>query len=224
MRAMAVQLNRRARRDAVLKHQPFKLVLTYRWDDVDQDGNVLKRGREHRSRSYLIAWIYALMINWSSTNTAPTQINDTAASSWSLGYNSNGSFQINPGSGDSSVGVVVGSGGGSVPGTNAPTPTDYKLQTQILNGTAANTLVHGTNAVGTPTSDATRIYLTLSRLFTNNSPTNPITIYETGIYVKHNTTSGVKIFCMVRDKLGTGVSIANGGASKTLTYTLALTT
>jgi hypothetical protein len=105
------------------------------------------------------------------------------------------------------IGLVVGLGSTTV------ALADYKLETQIMNGIAANQLQYGAQSYsmvgkGVPAWDW---YIT--RLFTNNSP-NSILVKESGLYAYVATsTGGQNLACIVRDVF-TSVSVPIG---KTLT-------
>lgn len=88
-------------------------------------------------------------------------------------------------------GIVVGSG------TNAPAMTDYKLQTQILHGSAAGLLYHQACSINPVTVAGANAYFPIQRNFNNNSGAD-ITVQEVGLYVMDNTY----YFCLARDLTG----------------------
>ena len=117
-----------------------------------------------------------------------------------------------------SYGVVVGVG------SNAPTISDYALQTRISHGVSAGQLQYGGVAFGLPTCNLTTSHFTVTRDFANSSG-NPIAVYEIGLYVKgdmpvllkDSTSRGndsysptVMYFCTIRDVIGAGINILNG--------------
>ncbi|MDP1615694.1 MAG: hypothetical protein Q8L68_07830, partial [Methylococcales bacterium] len=112
------------------------------------------------------------------------------------------------GAGAVNRGVIVGIG------TAAPAISDYKLQTPIAHGTAANQLQYATQDYEAPASpDATTSYMGLRRGFTNGSGAS-ITIREVGIYGCDSTGGD---FMFARDLITGGLAVPNG-ATATITY------
>lgn len=108
-------------------------------------------------------------------------------------------------------GIVVGTG------TTAVTVGDTKLQTQVLEGAAANLIHHILEEFTTPaTSGSTRSFKA-TRLFLNDSGSD-IVINEVGYYM---LTSGWN-FCLARDIVSPGITVVNLG-SLTVRYTIGVT-
>ena len=105
----------------------------------------------------------------------------------------------------SRVGIVVGTG------TNAVAITDYKLQTQIANGDGGSEFIYFGCWVYNHTVGATTASFDVERLFYNDSG-GSITVNEIGVYTmtKVTTSPNYANFCVLRDKLSSGVAVADG--------------
>lgn len=114
------------------------------------------------------------------------------------------------------MGVVVGSGNAAV------TPTDYALQTKILHGVAAGTLLHGSTECFSLTFADPNGQFTIRRYFTNASGGN-VTIEEVGIYAYGFLTLNTgALFCIARDVLGAAI-VLNDTELLEVTYTPQIT-
>ena len=115
-------------------------------------------------------------------------------------------------------GIVVGTG------STAVAPTDFKLATQVVDGTTAGTLEHLTCAGTNLTTSATAGSFDVERLFRNSSG-GSITINEIGIYCLQATDSSanqVNHFCILRDLVSPGFAVANLEYMRAI-YTLTVT-
>jgi hypothetical protein len=117
-------------------------------------------------------------------------------------YNEASAFRI-----DSVLGISANWGPVVGTGVNAVTRDDNKLQTQIINGITANTLVHGIVQLSSSpyTSGSSRFFLA-GRTFTNLSG-GDITVNEMGLYVYHSV--GPYYYCIARDLVSPGVTIVD---------------
>ena len=109
-----------------------------------------------------------------------------------------GTFKVNAPAANSTYGLVVGTG------TTPVTIQDYKLQTQILNGSGAGQLAHQISVVTAMQNGADYSQFQIQRNFINQSGSS-ITVKETGLYVIHQTY----FYCIVRDLTG-DIVVANG--------------
>ena len=104
-------------------------------------------------------------------------------------------------------GILVGTG------TNAESFEDYALQTKVATGNAATELAYGTHEAHaeTYTSGTKTFEEDLVRYFNNNSG-GSITINEIGL-ATNGYAPGLQDqkFLVARDKLGTGVAVADTG-------------
>jgi len=142
-------------------------------------------------------------------------------------------FALNNGANDSTYGIVVGTG------TATPTPNDYNLQNQIINGTGSGQLSYGAHTINpapqtigtsanittttTPTSGLLPVSgnttsFQVSRQFTNQSGAS-ITVSEVGLY--SDTANGIAL--IVHDLLSSPVTVPNLSILQ-ITYTISVTT
>jgi len=111
-----------------------------------------------------------------------------------------GQLRINAAAAVSYFGLVLGTG---------DTPVaidDYKLQTQILHGSAANQLSHAAVIVDAHHGGGSTSSFKVKRQFENLSG-GTITVKESGIYAYYDASTGYNI---VRDVLTAPFDIANG--------------
>lgn len=124
-------------------------------------------------------------------------------------------------SGDHTYGVVIGKG------TTAPTPSDYKLESQFTEGTGVDQFSHGAVSIEAPTISGNTITTKVVRNFTNNY-TATQNVSEAGLIARHYwqglnfTTEDFKIL-IARDVLSTPVSVP-ASATLTLRYVIQVTT
>ena len=142
-------------------------------------------------------------------------------------------FDFNDSANDSTYGLVVGTG------TATPTPNDYALGNQIVNGTGSGQLVYGAHqfsptpqtigssnnvtSSSTPTSGLLPVSgnttsWQIQRTFQNQSGAS-ITVSEVGLY--SNTINGVAL--MVHDLLSSPITVPNN-AVLTIVYTISVST
>ncbi|MDO8749971.1 MAG: hypothetical protein Q7K03_02340 [Dehalococcoidia bacterium] len=118
---------------------------------------------------------------------------------------------------DATQGIVVGSGLG------AYSFEDFKLGTQILNGTGGGQLSHVLGEVPVLSYDAgTKTLTTTHARFFNNNSGGPIDVNELSLYCLANDASVVLAkFAVERTVLGATVTIPNTGQLK-VTYVISL--
>jgi len=142
-------------------------------------------------------------------------------------------YPLNDSSNDSTYGIVVGSG------TATPTPNDYKLGNQIVNGTSSGQLVYGAHTINpapqqigsasqltttsTPSSGLLPVSgnttsFQISRTFQNQSGAS-IIVSEVGLYTQ--TPNGYAL--IVHDLLSSPITIPNN-AVLTIIYTISTST
>jgi len=152
-------------------------------------------------------------------------------------YSTNEIFALNDSANDSTYGIVVGTG------TTPPTPNDYNLENQIVNGTGNGQLIYGHHIISpAPVSNGSSdIYITtsaptsgllpvsgnttswkISRTFTNNSGAS-ITVSEVGLmnYIILSPNSYNAL--LTHDLLSSPITIPNGGVMS-VTYTISVST
>ena len=196
----------------------------------DKDGKIIK---VHKQRSHSFVSNFLAIIASSLATNASQTINNTTYGyffrmtngTYAL-YNPyymelNSIFDFNAPANNSAYGIVVGTG------TATPTPKDYALGSQISNGTGSGQLEYGSHTF-IPTSGSVIIsgntaYFQIIRTFVNQSGAS-ITVTETGIIVKVNSSSGTtQTSLIVHDLLSSPITIPNGSVLQ-ITYTISVTT
>ena len=210
----------------------------------DKDGKIIKQHKQ-RSHSFVSNFLSIL----ASSLSLPFS---TAAASYAYGYYlrlTNGQyaaynageydcasvFDLHDAVNDSTYGIVVGIG------TTPPTPNDYALENQIVNGTGSGQLIYGAHTINpapqeigsstfvttttTPTSGLLPVSgnttsWQISRTFQNQSGAS-ITVSEVGLYSEFCSSSNIVM--LAHDLLSSAITIPNGGVM-VITYTISVTT
>ncbi len=168
-----------------------------------------KKGKCH---SFVKAFIQLLQMHWFLNSATITDTGNTSRALTPGGsYGVETWMKVNAGVGIDTWGSVVGTG------TNAVTINDYALQTKVLHGSTAGKLQYGGVTFGAPATDASNTTFIVTRVFTNASG-GTIAVSEIGLICNQ----GSYYFLLIRDVLGSAVSIPNGQAL-TLNYTLKTT-
>lgn len=181
----------------------------------DPDGKIITDTGRKRSKSFLLQclrFIYPLfdgLASYTAKTTAGDYTNiyyGTYALSWFL--------RLVAGVNNSAYGLVVGTG------DTAETNTDYKLQTQLTEGTGAGNITHGVVTVGAPAVVGANVDLEILREFANNTGST-ITVKEAGLYVT-SALVPTRMHCIVRDVLPAPVEVPDK-CSVTVYYTMRTT-
>ena len=115
--------------------------------------------------------------------------------------------------GQDTKGIVVGSG------TDAESFEDYKLQTQIANGTGAGQLSYIASELHSVSyNEVSKILSDAQIRYFNNNSGGDVSVNEVGIYCGLESA----ICCTARDRLASTVTVPNTGQLK-VTYTIQLT-
>jgi len=132
-------------------------------------------------------------------------------------------LEAKAGADNDSFGVLVGTG------TTAPTNEDYKLESQVPQGTGDNQLDHNPVTVSTVTEDTVNniTYFDISRIFYNLGAVdigiNEIALYvRARVYVRNANSIPMDFdykYLVIRDVLATTVTVPAGG-TLTVTYRL----
>jgi len=141
------------------------------------------------------------------------QVTDTSNTAQTIAfspYTAKAFFAVDAPEDDDTYGIVVGSSNA------AEANTDYKLGTQISDGTAAGELDYGAHVWTDAQVVGANVDLQIQRTFINNSGGN-VTVEECGIYAE----SSNYYFCIIRDVTGT-VTIADN-QTLTVDYTIRTT-
>jgi len=207
---------------------------------IDKDGKIIKIHKQ-KSHSFLmnfLAMIGGLMVNPYGSENNYYYFLATTGTWWSYSPNYTtvqNTLTILDSANDSTYGIVVGTG------TATPTPMDYKLGNQIVNGTSTEQLVYGAHSVSpapatggisgattqpstgvlTPSGNTTSFQI--SRTFQNQSGAS-ITVSEVGIiaYVMLNGDNQEYVL-IIHDLLSSAITIPNNGVMA-ITYTISVTT
>ena len=131
-------------------------------------------------------------------NSAACNMYDTSGTLRAEAYTSGRA--LNAGIGNQNYGIQVGTG------TNPVTISDYKLQTQIANGTGAGQLAYQATVVSGIYEDANQSYFTVTRNF-NNGSGGTITVQEAGLV--HYNAANSWYFLHARDLTG-AIDVLNG--------------
>jgi len=198
--------------------------LLYRLIVTDKKGKIIKRTHWRRSQSFVLQYLQFLDIQLShayGVGGNVLTVKDTSGANRSMGYSGGGNWIytwcIWAPDNIATYGIVVGTG------TNAPTNSDYALQTQIAHGTGAGQLDYGAHSRTAPAVVGSNVDYIISRSFYNGSGAT-ITVNEIGVYCTSIDPGFVNIyfFCLIRDKLAAGQDVADK-QTLTVQYTLRTT-
>jgi len=207
---------------------------------IDKNGKIIKVHKQ-KSHSFLMNFLAILattMINSFNSFNNYYYFRITSGTWYSLNASNTGInslFTMLDGANDSSYGIVVGTG------TATPTPNDYALRNQIVNGTGSGELVYSAHSVSpspgtselqagtsTPSVGVLNVSgnttsLQISRQFTNQSGAS-ITVSEVGIISESLVTSTlVTNELIIHDLLSSPVTVPNLSILQ-ITYTISVTT
>jgi hypothetical protein len=192
----------------------MKIGITIEWVLKDKDGKTISKTKS-KSNSLLKAFADILYSSMAATNLAAVyDIGNTSQTIFNTSYPMYAFWTVVSAIGNTSIGIVVGTG------SNAVTLTDHALQTLIAHGNGSGQLYYSANSVITPiTSGGTRSFQ-IQRTFTNNSGSD-ITINEIGLYMQFmNSGNGYCYFCIDRTLNTKTLSNATTG---TVTYKISIT-
>lgn len=122
-------------------------------------------------------------------------------------------FEVKAGVNVGTFGIIVGTGDTAV--TNA----DYKLETQLTEGTGAGEITHGEQVVELTAIVSGNVDIELKRALTNLTGST-ITVKEAGLYCTYS--DGAFMHCLIRDVLVTPVELPDN-CSLTVYYTVRTT-
>ncbi len=173
------------------------------WIVKDSKGRIWNSG-QRRSESFTQQFLQLLMIQMMPVaSDVGMQLRDTGNTLRTLMSNTL-NFIAGAAANDATYGIQVGNG------NNAPTITDYVIQSLITHGSGAGQLQYGGVTYGAPSSDATTSQFTITRNFSNASggsiTVNEITLVVKGCIVDSNQQN----FLVIRDVIGGGIAVPNG--------------
>jgi len=224
--------------DALKLHNNIDIRLTVAVKD--KNGKIIK---QHKQRSHSFLMNFMATIATAMLNPYPNlsqyyyfRVTNGTWYSWD-DYNTiiRALFEVMDGANDSTYGIVVGTG------TTPPTPNDFELTNQIVNGTGSGQLLYnavttspagGTSPISaqstTPTSgvlspSGNTTSIQISRTFQNQSGAS-ITVSEVGIISKAMAYNNATVtFLIIHDLLSSAITIPNMSVMA-ITYTISVTT
>jgi len=211
------------KKDDDLSGVQIRATITFRI--TNPDGTVVKEWTEpaHSLNANFVTFIWALW--YASTAT----VQDTGGTLITINGASGGTMAITAPSGNSSYGIVVGSGASA---GSTPSPTAFKLVAQIPAGTSSGQIEYGAVSLTQPTTSGQITQFTISRSFTNVSGST-LTVTEIGLIVyvtgfaMTTTTTGTAVssdyFLIAYDIPSSEIPVQNG-QTLTITYTFSVTT
>jgi hypothetical protein len=164
-----------------------------------------KRVIHRRSRSYVQAFIDTISGSFRDSAHAFRNTSGTMAGTYL-------NHQVDATAGDTSFGIVIGTGLTDV------LPENYALNTLMGHGNGAGQMVYQKQMWGSLISESNRRYFEIYRYFGNLYPL-PQIVRECGIYAK--TAGAASYYCFGRDLLGRVEVPPNGGL--TIFYTNEIT-
>jgi len=188
----------------------MKRGLWYKVIVRDRDGKVLSH-ENRRSRSMLGNWYRILYAHMAVTSTSLVRTDGIDRGVINFGDN----WKFVAAADEDDIGIVIGTG------STAVSIDDYKLDSQIMQGTGSGQMRHLASTPGWPSVAGSNCDFLTSRTFLNNSG-GLITVRESGIYCRVKGTTYYGYACIVRDVLATPQDVPDGG-SITIDYTLRIT-
>lgn len=185
------------------------------WEIKEKNGKVRKT-RRLKCHSFVKNWAllieYRISHSYGNTSASITMTDTGGTSRTDASQGQNGVYVTAAAApaNDATYGMQVGTG------TDAPTITDTKLQTQITHGTGASQLSHGATVVSTVRVEGSNAKLLIQRQFTNNSG-GSITVRESGLAVKEYNAW---YFLIIREAENQAIANASTG---TLYYDMVFT-
>jgi hypothetical protein len=211
------------KKDDDLSSVQIRATITFRI--TNPDGTVV---REWTEPAHSLNYNFALFI-WALWSASQAEMTDTGGTAIYVRGASGGAWSVTAASGNTSYGIVVGSGASA---GSTPSPTAYKLIAQIPQGTSSGQIEYGAVSVGSPSQSGQTTQFTISRSFTNVSGAT-LTVTEIGIIVyvtgfamtTVSTASAVSsdYFLIAYDIPSSAISVQNG-QTLTVTYTFSVTT
>jgi hypothetical protein len=174
------------------------------WIVKDPKGQTQNSG-QRRSESFTQQFLQLLMIQMMPVaSDVGMQLRDTGNTLRTLMSNTL-NFIAGAAANDATYGIQVGTG------SNAPTITDYVIQSLIAHGSGVGQLQYGGVTYGAPSNDATTSQFTITRNFSNASG-GSITVNEITLIVKGSVvdSGNQQNFLIIRDVIGGGIAVPNG--------------
>lgn len=180
------------------------IQLFVRFKVLRRDGSVKYDSGQRKANCFVLQFLQIICTYFKS---GAVTIKDVTGTYRTVGGNPGAYSEfysiLNAPAGDSSYGIVVGTG------TAAEANDNYQLQSQCTHGTGTNQFLHGSVGLTEPKVAAGNVDYVLERSFTNESG-DTIIVNEVGVYIKMwDAGNTMRYFCILRDLTG-GVSVGNG--------------
>jgi len=211
------------KRDDDLSGVQVRATLTFKITDAN--GTVIKEWTEP---AHSLNTNFATII-WALWDAAQAELTDTGGTAIYIQGASGGAWAVTAPSGNTSYGIVVGSGATA---GSTPSPSTYKLSAQIPQGTSSGQIEYGAVSVGSTSTSGQTTSFTVSRSFTNVSGASlsvteiGLAVYMTGFAMTNVSTSSAitsDYILISYDIPSSAISVANG-QTLTITYTFSVTT
>jgi len=211
------------KRDDDISGVQVRATLTFKITDAN--GTVIKEWTEpaHSLNSNFATIIWAL---W---NAAQAEVTDTGGTAIYIQGASGGAWSVTAPSGNTSYGIVIGSGATA---GSTPSPSAIKLNAQIPQGTGSGQIEYGAVSVSSTSTSGQTTSFTISRSFTNVSGASlsvteiGLAVYITGFAMTNVSTNSAvtsDYILIAYDIPSSAISVANG-QTLTITYTFSVTT
>ena len=192
---------------------------------TDANGTVIKEWTEP---AHSLNYNFATII-WALWDANSATLTDTGGTAISVNGASGGAWAVTAPSGNTSYGILVGSGA-SAGGT--PSPSQNNLVAQIPQGTSSGQIEYGGVTLSSTSTSGQTTSFTISRSFTNVSGATfsvteiGIAVYMTGFAMTTVSTHSAvtsDYFLIAYDIPSSAISVANG-QTLTITYTFSVST
>jgi len=211
------------KRDDDLSGVQLRATLTFKITDAN--GTVIKEWTEP---AHSLNTNFATII-WALWNAAQGELTDTGGTAIYIQGASGGAWAVTAPSGNTSYGILVGSGATA---GSTPSPSTYKLSAQIPQGTSSGQIEYGAVSLAAVGVSGQTSSFTISRSFTNVSGASlsvteiGLAVYMTGFAMTNVSTNSAVTsgyFLIAYDIPSSAISVANG-QTLTITYTFSVTT
>ena len=211
------------KRDDDLSGVQVRATITFKITDAN--GTVIKEWTEpaHSLNENFASIIWAL---WDA---AQTNLTDISGLLITIQGASGGAWSVTAPSGNTSYGILVGSGATA---GSTPSPSAFKLNAQIPQGTSSGQIEYGAVSVSSTSTSGQTTSFTISRSFTNVSGASlsvteiGLAVYITGFAMTNVSTNSAvtsDYILIAYDIPSSAISVANG-QTLTITYTFSVTT
>ena len=203
------------KKDDDLSGVQIRATITFRI--TNPDGTVV---REWTEPAHSLNYNFGLLI-WALWSASQAEMTDTGGTAIYVQGASGGAWSVTAASGNSSYGIVIGSGQTA---GNTPIPSTSSLAAQIPAGINSGQIEYGAVSVSSVSTSGQTTSFTISRSFTNVSGA-AINVNEIGIValVSGFGLSSSQYVLIAYDIPSSNIAVQNG-QTLTITYTFSVTT